>query len=431
MSIFRIIWLGQLFYLIGISMTSFALNISVFRQTGSATQFALLMLTCTIPPIIISPVAGTLVDKWDRRMTMIIAHIIIGVLTLSLLIIATIGHIEIWQIYLINIFASIIGTFSNPAYKAAITSLVPPEDLSRASGMVQLSIGIQQIVGPLIAGAILDVIHLEGILTIDFLGLLIALTTLISVKFGEKIHQTEENNYQPSISFLWHVLWRDVTDGWTYLIKCPGLTSLVIILTVYQFSIGFVTVLFYPLALSLTTPSELGKIVFLSGIGMILGSLLMSSWKYQWQNLITTILIAMSLSGMAIAIGGSRPSLLQMYIGTILFFFNTPFINGMIQILFQTRVAENLQGRVFALTGAISSAATPLASIVAAPLSDYVFEPLMGFDGNWSKALIGQLIGTGPGRGTGLLFVIVGCFITTTAIIASQHPKIRQLELAE
>jgi MFS family permease len=427
MSIFRIIWLGQLFYLIGISMTSFALNISVFRQTGSATQFALLMLTCTIPPIIISPVAGTLVDKWDRRMTMIIAHIIIGVLTLSLLIIATIGQIEIWQIYLINIFASIIGTFSNPAYKAAITSLVPPEDLSRASGMVQLSIGIQQIVGPLIAGAILDVIHLEGILTIDFLGLLIALTTLISVKFGEKIHQTEENNYQPSISFLW----RDVTDGWTYLIKCPGLTSLVIILTVYQFSIGFVTVLFYPLALSLTTPSELGKIVFLSGIGMILGSLLMSSWKYQWQNLITTILIAMSLSGMAIAIGGSRPSLLQMYIGTILFFFNTPFINGMIQILFQTRVAENLQGRVFALTGAISSAATPLASIVAAPLSDYVFEPLMGFDGTWSKALIGQLIGTGPGRGTGLLFVIVGCFITTTAIIASQHPRIRQLELAE
>jgi MFS family permease len=427
MSIFRIIWLGQLFYLIGISMTSFALNISVFRQTGSATQFALLMLTCTIPPIIISPVAGTLVDKWDRRMTMIIAHIIIGVLTLSLLIIATIGQIEIWQIYLINIFASIIGTFSNPAYKAAITSLVPPEDLSRASGMVQLSIGIQQIVGPLIAGAILDVIHLEGILTIDFLGLLIALTTLISVKFGEKIHQTEENNYQPSISFLW----RDVTDGWTYLIKCPGLTSLVIILTVYQFSIGFVTVLFYPLALSLTTPSELGKIVFLSGIGMILGSLLMSSWKYQWQNLITTILIAMSLSGMAIAIGGSRPSLLQMYIGTILFFFNTPFINGMIQILFQTRVAENLQGRVFSLTGAISSAATPLASIVAAPLSDYVFEPLMGFDGTWSKAFIGQLIGTGPGRGTGLLFVIVGCFITTTAIIASQHPRIRQLELAE
>ncbi|MCH4903618.1 MFS transporter [Cylindrospermopsis raciborskii CHAB3438] len=431
MSIFRIIWLGQLFYLIGISMTSFALNISVFRQTGSATQFALLMLTCTIPPIIISPVAGTLVDKWDRRMTMIIAHILMGFLTLSLLVIATIGQIEIWQIYLINIFTSIIGTFSNPAYKAAITSLVPPEDLSRASGMVQLSMGIQQIVGPLIAGAILDAIHLQGILTIDFLGLLIALTTLISVKFGEKIHQTEENNYQPSISFLWHVLWRDVTDGWTYLIKCPGLTSLVIILIVYQFSIGFVTVLFYPLALSLTTPSELGKIVFLSGISMILGSLLMSIWKYQWQNLITTILIAMSLSGMAIAIGGSRPSLLQMYIGTILFFFNTPLINGMIQILFQTRVAENLQGRVFALTGAISSAAIPLASIIAAPLSDYVFEPLMGFDGNWSKALIGQLIGTGPGRGTGLLFVIVGCFITTTAIIASQHPKIRQLELAE
>lgn len=430
MRIFTLIWLGQLVSLIGIWMTGFALDISVFRQTGSATQFALLMLSCTIPPIIISPLAGTLVDRWDRRQTMIIGHTCTGLFTLILLFLVSIGQLEIWHIYLRNICTSIIGAFNTPAYKAAITSLVPQQDLSRASGMVQLAIGIQQIVSPLIAGALLDIVHLQGILIIDFVGLLIALTPLILVKFGEKIGEkinqpNDNNDHQNKTTSLW----QEITYGWDYLTQLPGLPTFVIIFTLYQFLIGFVSVLVYPLILRVTTPANLGKIAFISGIGMILGSIVMSSWKHNWQTLISPILIAMSLNGLWIAVAGSRPSLLQIGIATLFFFVTTPFINGLVQIIFQTKVAENVQGRVFALTGAISGAAVPLASIVAAPLSDYVFEPLMAFDGPWSKVLIGQLIGTGPGRGTGLLFVIVGCSILITAIIASQYPALRKLDV--
>lgn len=426
MRIFTLIWLGQLISLIGIWMTGFALDISVFKQTGSATQFALLMLTCTIPPIIISPLAGTLVDRWDRRKTMIIGHTCTGLFTLILLFLVSVGQLAIWHIYLRNICTSIIGAFNTPAYKLAITSLVPQQDLSRASGMVQLAIGIQQIVSPLIAGALLDSIHLQGILIIDFLGLLTALTTLILVKFGEKIDQPNDNNNQANKKSS---LWQEITYGWTYLTQRPGLPTFVIIFTLYQFLVGFVSVLVYPLILRVTTPANLGKIAFISGIGMILGSIVMSSWKHSWQNLITPVLIAMSLNGIWIAVAGSRPSLIQIGIATLCFFVTVPFINGFVQMIFQTKVAENVQGRVFALTGAISGAAVPLAAIFAGPLSDYVFEPLMAFDGPWSKALIGQLIGTGPGRGTGLLFVIVGSCILIAAIIASQHPAIRKLDV--
>jgi MFS transporter, DHA3 family, macrolide efflux protein len=423
MRIFTFIWLGQLVSLIGIWMTGFALDISVLKQTGSATQFAFLTLTFTVPMILISPIAGTLVDRWDRRWTMIISHICAGMCSLILIVLVSIGQLEIWHIYLRNIFTSIIGAFHAPAYKASITSLVPQEDLPRVSGMVQLAIGIQQIVSPLLAGSLLEIVEVKGILLIDLSALLIALVPLLLVRFG-KISQTADVNQDAQPSSLW----QEIVYGWSYLIERPGLASFLILFTIYQFLVGFVSVLVYPLILGVTTPASLGKIVFVSGIGMILGGIAIGTWKHTWQNLINPVLIAMSLSGVWIAVAGFRPSTIQIAIATLFFFLTVPFINGSVQVIFQTKVAENVQGRVFALIGAISGSAVPLAAIFAGPLADHVFEPLMAFDGPWSREIVGQLIGSGPGRGIGLLFVIVGFSILIIAMIGYQYPAIRELE---
>ncbi|VXD10561.1 major facilitator superfamily transporter, involved in Hassallidin biosynthesis [Planktothrix serta PCC 8927] len=423
MRIFTFIWFGQLVSLISIWMTGFALDISVFKQTGSATQFAFLIITSTVPLVIISPVAGTLVDHWNRRWTMIITHLFAGISSLILILIVTSGQLQIEYIYLRNIFASLIGAFHAPAYKTAITSIVSQEDLGRASGMVQLGIGIQQIISPLIAGILLDFIGLKGILMIDLSALIIALVPLFLLRFGEISQTNDIGENVHSTSF-----WEKIVYGWTYLINCPGLPSFLILYTIYQFLIGFVSVLVYPLILCMTTPSNLGKITFLGGVGMLLGSIVMSTWKYNLQNLINLVLFAMSLSGLCIAFAGFRPSLIEISLSTLLFFFITPVLNGLVQVFFQTRVVENVQGRVFALTGAISGAAIPIAALFAGPLADYIFEPLMAFDGPWSKELVGQLIGSGPGRGIGLLFVIVGFFLLIIPLIGYQFPTLRQLD---
>ncbi|MBD2195455.1 MULTISPECIES: MFS transporter [Calothrix] len=422
MRIFSFIWLGQLFAMIGLWMTGFALDISVFKQTGSATQFAFLTISLTIPTILISPIAGTLVDLWDRRWTMIISHICTGLCTLTLIVLVSMGKLEIWQIYLNNILISIISTFHAPAYKASITSLVASEDLPRVSGMLQLGIGIQQIISPLIAGTMLEIVGIKGILSINLSTLLVAIITLLLVRFGEISQTVDVDRDAPAVSF-----WQKMVYGWTYLLERPGLSSFLILFTIYQFLVGFVSVLVYPLILCVSTPADLGKITFMSGIGMIVGGIAISSWKHNWQNLINPILIAMSLSGVWIALAGLRPSIIQMAIATLLFFLTSPFISASIQVIFQTKVAEHVQGRVFALIGAISGAAVPLAAIFAGPLADYVLEPLMAFNGPWSRQLVGQLIGSGPGRGIGLLFVIVGFFVFLAAIIAYQYPAIRQL----
>ncbi|HLP89574.1 MAG TPA: MFS transporter [Nostocaceae cyanobacterium] len=421
MGVFLLIWLGQLIYMISSSMTGFALDISVFQRTGSATQFALLTISCSLPLIIISPFAGALVDRWDRRWTMIFCHCSTAICTLTLLTLLTVDHVEIWQIYLRNALTSIIGAFHGPAYKASITSLVPKDDLTRASGMVQLGMGIQQIIAPLLAGFLLLVIQIRGILLIDAISLVAALTPLLLIRFAS------HNQLQPTDSQS-SSLWQDTLYGWQYLQQMPGLLSLLVLYTLYQFLIGFVGVLSYPLILCVTDASNVGKIVFVSGVGMIISATLISSVRNHWKNLSEALLIAICLSGIWICLAGFRPSVLEMAIANLLFFVTAPFISSTVQVIFQKKVLPSVQGRVFALMGAISSTAVPIAAGIAGPLADHVFEPLMSFDGPWSTQLIGQILGSGPGRGIGLLFVLVGCCLSFTGIIAYQYSPIRQLE---
>ena len=425
MQTFTFIWLGQLISLISVSMTGFALDISIFQETRSATQFAFLTVACTIPIIIVSPITGILVDRWDRRLIMIISDVCQGLFTLMLIVLISIGQLEIWHIYLRNIFTSIIGAFHSSAYQASITSLVPKDDLTRVNGIIQLGTGIQQLIGPLLGGILLGILKPRDILIINFVTVLVALVPLVLVRFPQLNHAADGKRDNPSSSF-----WQEALSGWTYLTEHPGLLSFLILFTIYQFFIGLMSVLSFPLILSLTSPSGLGQIVFVSGMGMLISSIVMSTWKKNWQNLINPILISMSLSGLCIILAGLRPSIIQIAIATLLFFLTTPFISGSVQVILQTIVPESLQGRVFALTGAIWVTVVPLAAIIAGPLADYVFEPLMSFDGPGAGLLLGQIIGSGPGRGIGLLFVIIGFLLLATVFISSQYPAIRDLEVS-
>ena len=421
MRIFTFVWLGQLVSLIGIWMAAFALDIWVFQQTGSATQFALVTLTNTIPLLVVSPIAGTLVDRWNRRWVIITSYTFIGLCNLSIVSLLAIGQLHIWHIYLVNTLASVFGAFQAPANKALITSLVNQEDLPRANGMIQIAMGIQQVVSPLLGGFLLTIIKLKGILLTNLATLAIAIVPLLIFRFSETTQSSDEDTN--SVSFL-----QQMAVGWIYLKERPGLLGLMILYSVYQFLVGFVFVLAYPLVLSLTTPSGLGIITFFGGIGMLVGATIMSVWGNRWQKLIGPVFTAMSLSGLWIALAGLRPSTFQIGIATLLFFLSAPFINGLTQVILQKKVVPKVQGRVFALTGAITGAALPLAAIIAAPLADNIFEPLMAFEGPWSKTLIGQIIGSGPGRGIGLLFVIMGCLTVLVTLIGLNFPSIRELE---
>ena len=190
---------------------------------------------------------------------------------------------------------------------------------------------------------------------------------------------------------------------------------------------GIVQVLVYPLILSFASPVQLGMIMSFGGVGMLIGSLLMSTWGSGRQKYINIFLGFMLLNGFSIVVAGLYPSVSQFTVAVFLFFLGVPFINASFQVIFQKKVAPDVQGRVFSLNNAVSSSCLPLAYVVAGPLADKVFEPLMRVNGPLAGS-IGKLIGTGSGRGIGLMFIILGVLTMLITIIAYHYAPLRLVE---
>ena len=271
MRVFLIVWFGQLISLIGSGLTSFALGVWVYQRTGSVTQFSLILLSAMLPSILISPVAGAFVDRWNRRWCMILSDSGAGITTVAIALLLTTGNLEIWHIYLAVSLSSVCKGFQLPAYTASTSSLVPKEFLPRASGMVQSAEACAQLISPLLAGVLLGIIQLEGVILIDFATFLFALTTLLFVRFPDAKTAALPLDGKAS-------LWREAVEGGTYIFVRPGLLALLIIFALNNFVLGMIEVLFTPLVLSFTSVTVLGTIQSIGGAGMLLGSVVMSIW---------------------------------------------------------------------------------------------------------------------------------------------------------
>ncbi|MEL7234442.1 MAG: MFS transporter, partial [Chloroflexota bacterium] len=135
MRTFTIIWAGQLLSLIGTAMTRFALVVWAYDLTGTATTVALVSFSFFLPLVLISPIAGIVVDRFDRRMVMLVTDLGAGVMTLVLLALHLSGSLAVWHAYLLLGASGIFNAFQEPAYVAASSLLVPKTHYARANGM--------------------------------------------------------------------------------------------------------------------------------------------------------------------------------------------------------------------------------------------------------------------------------------------------------
>jgi hypothetical protein len=181
-----------------------------------------------------------------------------------------------------------------------------------------------------------------------------------------------------------------------------------------------------PLVLSFTTPAALGTMASISGCGMLLGAIVMSVWGGPKQR-IYGMFAFLLLCGFCLSLAGLRPSIFLVTPAAFGVLFSIPLINGSIRTIMQRKVAPQVQGRVFALEQLLTGLATPLAYLLAGPLADKVFNPLLLPQGLLAST-VGSIIGVGKGRGIGLLFVIVGAFLILCTIGGYIHPRLRFLE---
>lgn len=421
MKTFFVLWLGQLQSMIGSALTGFGMGVWIYQRTGSATQFAMNSLFMVVTGLLLGQVSGAVADRWDRRRTLLFSDIGMAANTLVIATLLLLGRLEVWHVYAITVTGAVFNSFRWPAMNGIIVQITPPDQLTRANGLVMAGETMSAIVAPLLAGTMMVLVGLPGILLIDAVTFLIFVSVLIALPIPKLVRPAAAAGKRKP------TLWQDIAEGWSFVYRRPGLTGMLMFSTVNNFLLGVVEVLFTPLVLGAGSVALLGWSSSIAAAGMLLGSLLISTWGGPKRRIPFFFAIA-ALQGVLAIVVGIQPLVPMIMAGAFGYMFLYPLLNGVQQTLWQTRVPHHMQGRIAAMRGTIANAAVPLALVLAGPLADRVFNPLLVAGGRLDGTFVASILGVGPNRGIGLLFIAMGLLSIGGAVIAYLHPRIRNLE---
>jgi MFS transporter, DHA3 family, macrolide efflux protein len=418
-SAFATVWLGQVVSSIGSGLSGFALAVWTLDSSGgSVTSFALVAFFTTLPAVLLSPIAGALVDRWDRRWAMILSDCGAGLCTLALAFLLWVDRLEIWHVYFFGGLSAALSTVQWPAFSAATTLLVPKRHLGRASGMVQAAVALSQIMAPGLAGTLVAAVGPTNVMLIDFATFLFAMLTLFAVRIPRPEASAEGARRGSLLREAW---W-----GWRFIRERPGLLGILILFASTNFCMAMMQVLVTPMVLGFTTPQVLGVVLSVAGSGMLLGSVVMGVWGGPRRK-VYGIYASLAIQGAILLPGGLRPDAVLIASAAFVFLFLIPIIVGCSQAIWQVKVPPDLQGRVFSVRRMVAISTLPLAALLAGPLADRVFEPMMA-PGGLLAGSAGRVLGVGEGRGIGLLFMVLGVLILITVAVAWRVPRLRNVE---
>ena len=393
---FTIVWLGQIVSVLATNMSVFALTIWVFEKTGSATALGLMQVFFITPLLIITPFAGVMVDRHNRKLMMMVSDLMAGLATIAILVLQAFGVLEVWHLYMAAIFQGLGNAFQWPAYSAAISTMIPKEKYGRANGMMSLIDVGPGVLAPLLAGALLPVIGLTGILSLDVVTFLLAVFVLLFVHIPQPPRTAEGTQAQGNI-------FKEAAFGFRYIFARPSLLGLQMIFFFGNLCAGIAYTVLAPMILLRTGNDSvsLGLVQSAGAIGGIVGGVAMSMWG-GFKRRVHGVLAGWAVSSFFFALVGLG-TWLPLWVGAMaLSTILVPLINGSNQAIWQSKVAPDVQGRVFSARTLIAWMTNPISPLIAGTLADYVLEPAMRAPSGLS-ALFGWLVPPGPGAGMGLL----------------------------
>jgi hypothetical protein len=418
---FTIIWFGQLVSLLGTGMTQFAITIWAWQTSGEVTALALVALFATVPQIITSPLAGAIVDRWDRKHVMILSDLAAGVSTTAVLLLYTSGSLQVWHLYVTAAFTGAFSAFQFPAYSAAVSTMLHKEQYGRASGMISLAEAASGIVAPLAAGIALTLVGIGGIMAFDILTFVVAIGTLLAIHIPRPEASGGDAAGRGS-------LWEDSMFGFKYIFARPSFVGLLSVFLALNFILSFSFTLFAPMILARTGDNTLilGSVQSAFGVGGILGGILMSAWGGPKRKIHGILLGSIVASLGTCFFGIGRGPWIWAAVSFSLMIL-LPVLNGSSQAIWQAKIPPNIQGRVFATRALLARIASPISLAITGPLADWIFEPAMMPGGSLAPAF-GWLVGTGPGAGMALVFVIMGLLGILPGLIGYTFDAVRNIE---
>ena len=418
---FTVVWLGQIVSVLASSMSQFALTIFMYEETGSATALGLMQVFFITPFLIISPIAGVMIDRYNRKMMMMVSDLGAGIATLSILAFQALGILEYWHLYAASIIYGLGMAFQWPAYSAAISTMVPKEQLGRANGMMSLIEAGPGVIAPILAGAVLPLIGLTGILVFDVVTFLLAIGALLVVHIPQPTRTAEGSEAKGGML-------KEAAYGFKYIFARPSLLGLQMIFFAGNLFAGIAFTLLAPMILSRTGNDSLmlGSAQTAGAVGALVGGILMSAWG-GFKRRSHGVLFGWIWSGVTMAIVGFAGGLPIWITGLALTALAGPLVNASNQAIWQSKVAPDLQGRVFSARRLIAWFTNPVSPIIAGTLADYVLEPAARAQ-TGLPATFAWLVGTGPGAGMGLLIVFCGVAAAVVGLLGYFVPAIYNAE---
>ncbi len=364
---FLTLWVGQVFSLLGSQLVQFSLIWWLTQQTGSATVLAVASIVGLVPQVVLGPFVGPLVDRWNRKRTMILADAAVALATLGLALLFWLGQAELWHVYAILFVRALGGTFHGPAITASVSLMVPPEHLTRVQGLNQMLNGGLNIISAPLGALLLQLLPLQGVLMIDLVTAAIAITTVLLVRVPRPQHA--ETTTGSAVGQYW----QDLRAGFRYVLSWRGLLILMgmamLINLVLSPSMSFIPLLVTEHFEG--TAWHLSAMEAALGIGVLVGGVLLGAWGGFKSRVYTSLLGLIGL-GLSVLLAGVVPSSLfaLAVLAMGLMGLMSSLTNGPIMAVLQAAVAPSMQGRVFTLLSSAAMAMMPLGLAVAGPLAD-------------------------------------------------------------
>ncbi len=365
---FFTIWTGQAFSLFGSAIVQFALVWWLTQKTGSAIVLTTATLVGVLPQVVLGPFAGALVDRWNRRLIMIVADAFIAAFTLLLIWLFATGRVATWHIYLIMAVRSLGGAFHFPAMGASTPLMVPEKHLTRINGFNQTLQGLIGMVAPPTGALLITALPTQQVLMIDVATAALAILPLFFFSIPQPARHPEEAGAKPG-------LLSDTVEGLRYVRRWPGLMAIIGMALVINFLLT-PTGSLAPLLITrhfVRGALEFGLIDSASGLGVILGGLILGVWGGFKKKAATAMLGIIGI-GAGIGLVGLAPSsaFWMAMVGTALAGIMSPIANGPLFAILQSIVRPDMQGRVMSLIASGAMAMTPLGLLIAGPVSELI-----------------------------------------------------------
>jgi DHA3 family macrolide efflux protein-like MFS transporter len=364
------LWTGQAVSLLGSQLVQFALIWWLTKTTGKATVLATASLVGLLPQVLIGPLVGALVDRWNRRKVMIAADTMIAVSTLVLVILFSSGAVQVWHIYVVMFVRATLGGFHWAAWQASTALMIPKQHLSRVQGANQALNGALNIGSAPLGAVLMALLPMGSVLMVDVVTAIVAISPLLFIPIPQPEKPPVDEGAGGGSSVL-----ADMQAGFKYVLAWPGLLWILAMATIINLLLTPAMALM-PILVSKYFGGDALQLAWTEtawGIGVVSGGLILGVWG-GFKVRIKTSVLGLVLLGGGMAIIGFTPA--TMFFLTLAMMFVTgvgnPLTNGPIFAVIQSTVAPEMQGRVITLIGSVAAAMAPLGLIIAGPISDWL-----------------------------------------------------------